>query len=130
MDVVWVPRRFYSSPGRFGVASMPGFEDHGVERDLARLQQESASHLVSLVEEHEFEQLEPPETAEQRARLVRSFGFLYYPLPVVDLSVPALAEARAVVDHATAAMRHGGKVLFHCGAELERWPRVLSGLSG
>ena len=120
MQIVWIPQDIYNHPGRFGAASMPGSLDHSIEQDLSTLQSAHVSHLVSLVEEHEFRRLEPPESPHHRSAVVRACNIEYLHQPIQDLGAQTDEQAQQLTAFTVQAMRGGGKVLFHCGAGLGR----------
>lgn len=100
------------APGKKDTAAMSGSWDRDLAEDLRRLREEySTHHLVSLIEDHEFELLGIPDLVEAAIAVgidVRRF-------PVRDIGVPEDDGAYArLVDEVCAWARAGENVVIHC----------------
>lgn len=114
-------------PGRLGMTFAPGKKqrdaltghwDRDLDADLARLRDEyGADLLVSLMEEHEYEELR---IAGLRER-ARDYGIEMLWFPVRDTSCPESEEEfDKVVTRTVAALRDGKTVVIHCKGGLGR----------
>jgi protein-tyrosine phosphatase len=112
--------------GQLGMTFAPGKKAQGIDGrwdrdltvDLARLRQAFATDvLVSLIEEHEFEQLDIrrlPAASEDAGILLDRF-------PIPDGGVPASpAEFAALVERTVRGLRAGKTVVVHCRGGLGR----------
>ena len=124
--VDFLPREILGLDGRLGMTFAPGKKAQGIDGrwdrdltvDLARLRQAFATDvLVSLIEEHEFEQLDIrrlPAASEDAGILLDRF-------PIPDGGVPAApAEFAVLVERTVRCLRAGKTVVVHCRGGLGR----------
>lgn len=112
-------------PGSLGITFLPGKRGasafgsgwlRDLDTDLDALAAAGTTLLLSLVEDHELVELGStalvPEAEARGIRVVRG--------PIVDVSVPSVALARALVAAATEEIAAGGRVVVHCRGGLGR----------
>lgn len=106
-------------PGKKQKAAMTGVWDRDIDKDLAAIRSWGGSTLISLIEAHEYVELEVtelPYTCLQH-------GMAWYGLPIVDGAIPDAAweknwiKARPSL-HQT--LREGGRIVIHCKGGLGR----------
>lgn len=114
-------------PGRIGLTFAPGKKqkhaatgkwDRDLDEDLRRLRDEFGTDLlVSLLEEHEFVELQIM-GLRQRARF---FGMEVLWFPIRDVSVPDSIDGfQLCVDTVVNRLRNGETVVIHCKGGLGR----------
>lgn len=113
--------------GRIGLTFAPGKKQKGAQtgdwdRDLvadlsALRKQYRTDVLVSLIEDHEFINLQIPTLRDEAPK----FGIEVIWFPIRDQSVPAsIADLYAVVQSIAATLREGKTVVIHCMGGLGR----------
>lgn len=106
-------------PGKQQGNAMTGVWQRDLALDLAAIRDWGATHLVTLIEEHEFEEL-GVSALPQRAR---EFGLTWHHAPIRDGSIPdtrfdTVWSALGPQLHAT--LDQGGRVVVHCKGGLGR----------
>ncbi|HTN15451.1 MAG TPA: ADP-ribosylglycohydrolase family protein [Sphingomonadaceae bacterium] len=114
-------------PGKVQHSAMTGSWNRDLGMDLDTVAAWNASVVVTLVEDHELEQLHVPQLGEEV--LARQID--WYHLPIADRSIPDAAFEEAWAS-AGAALRHrlrsGANVLVHCMGGLGRAGTIASRL--
>lgn len=127
LRVDFVDSAAHNLPGRLGLTFAPGKRqrdaltghwDRDLDADLARLRDEyGADLLVSLMEEHEYEELR---IADLRDRAV-DYGIEVLWFPVKDTQCPESEEEfAAAIGRVVGALREGQTVIIHCKGGLGR----------
>jgi protein-tyrosine phosphatase len=117
----------FNLPGRIGMTFAPGKKkkdsttgawDRELDEDLRRLREEFRTDLlVSLIEEHEFAQLQIEGLREQAPL----FGIEVLGFPIRDVSVPySIEQFHAVVKTIVGRLGEGETVVIHCMGGLGR----------
>lgn len=120
MKVSWFPRELLRAEGELGLTHLPGGFIHSSGENLNALQQVGVTHLVCLVEEHELERLEPPESSEMRQWAVERRGMQFLHEPIVDFDAPTLEQIHGTLAFVEQGLGAGGRVIVHCWAGLGR----------
>jgi protein-tyrosine phosphatase len=122
--------------GRLGVTFCPGKKqsdalsgswDRDLEADLLAVKQWGAKHLVTLIEEHEFVQLQVEDLPERAALM----GLRWHHLPIVDGQAPDRQFERlwqAVAPQLIRSLKDGAGVIVHCKGGLGRAGTVAARL--
>ncbi|PRH81319.1 hypothetical protein C6N40_13260 [Arenimonas caeni] len=122
--------------GRIGVTFCPGKKqrnaisgawDRDLATDLAALGSWGARHLVTLIEDHEFVELQVEDLPQQAA----AHGMRWHHLPIVDEQAPdrRFEQAwRAVCPQLLEALRTGDGIIVHCKGGLGRAGTVAAKL--
>lgn len=124
IEVTWLPTPW---PGKVGLTFAPGKKDlllpgggwdRDLTTDLTRLRETyGATHLVSLIEDHELELLHITELPATAA----AAGLALHRLPIVDVSVPTDDAAVCDLVFAIAVWAQNGEnVVIHCRGGLGR----------
>lgn len=106
-------------PGKKQPAAMTGPWDRDLDLDLAAIKAWGASHIVTLVEQHELSSL----AVEHLPERARALGIRWHHVPIVDQHIPdaqgevALAE---LLPRLVSRLRNGERVLVHCKGGLGR----------
>ena len=120
--------------GRIGITFCPGKKgesltgpnwDRSMEADLQRVSLWGATHVVTLIEDFEFEMLQVPELGNA----VASRSMCWHHLPIVDGQPPDqrfLDAWPASVTSLVNALKSGQRILVHCRGGLGRAGTVAS----
>jgi ADP-ribosyl-[dinitrogen reductase] hydrolase len=106
-------------PGKRQAYAINGPWDRNLDADLRTIKDAGFTTLVSLVQDHEFEELEVPGLGERTEAL----GLEWHHLPIEDVNVPdqRFEQAWAYAGH---RLRHllgsGEKIVIHCKGGLGR----------
>ncbi|MBW2520749.1 MAG: ADP-ribosylglycohydrolase family protein [Deltaproteobacteria bacterium] len=114
-------------PGKKGPGIFSDRWDRDLDTDLNAICQWGAAAMVSLVEDHEFDLL-GVSTFKDR---VSKFNFLWFHLPIVDVSVPCSDFEKAWSRQASRiheVLYSGGKIVLHCRGGLGRTGLVAARL--
>ena len=106
-------------PGKKQPHAMTGSWDRELASDLESIRAWGATHLLTLIEPFEFEELHVPHLGIEAARR----GLSWHHLPIVDDSIPdeRFLQAWPVVGQALRqALREGQRVVVHCKGGLGR----------
>ncbi len=107
------------APGKKGAAQIGAYVwDRDLATDLQRLRDHySVDCVVTLLEEHEFKQLEVPDLRDA----VRAHGMTSHWFPIPDGGIPDdLGGFVATVRTIVSALRTGSRVVVHCRGGLGR----------
>ncbi|NJO40086.1 MAG: protein phosphatase [Cyanobacteria bacterium CRU_2_1] len=126
MRVDFLPNDVVKVPGRLGMTIAPGKRNIGInalwerdlDKDLCRLNEHYAiDRLITLLEVHEFEQLQIPDLLNQ----VKACGMESQWFPIHDFGTPtSMAELCNLVDSILIAVQQEQTVVIHCKAGLGR----------
>lgn len=120
--------------GRIGITFCPGKKgesftgpkwDRSMEADLELVRLWGATHVVTLIEEFEFETLQVPELGN----MVASKNMFWHHLPIVDGQPPDqrfLDAWPAIATSLVNALKSGQLILVHCRGGLGRAGTVAS----
>lgn len=106
-------------PGKTQPQAMTGIWARDLDVDLGAIQAWGATHLLTLIEPFEFEELKVPELGPR----TQALGMMWHHAPIVDDSVPdvrfddAWASGGPVLRDAVA---RGERVVIHCKGGLGR----------
>ncbi|MEW6330664.1 MAG: cyclin-dependent kinase inhibitor 3 family protein [Pseudomonadota bacterium] len=106
-------------PGKKQKTAMTGSWDRDLEKDLAAIRSWGGSALISLIEAHEYVELEVTELPHACLR----YGMAWYGLPIVDGAIPdALWEEKWTKSRSSLhqTLREGGRIVIHCKGGLGR----------
>ena len=107
------------APGNHQDVAMTGSWSRDLDLDLQAVRSWGASHLVSLIEPWEFEELQITALPERAA----SHGLRWYGMPIVDGAAPDskfLSEWKELEAHLCYELLEGRKVAVHCKGGLGR----------
>ncbi|HEY0377468.1 MAG TPA: cyclin-dependent kinase inhibitor 3 family protein [Pyrinomonadaceae bacterium] len=126
LRVDFLPAEIVPTPGRIGLTFAPGkcqlggsgYWQRDLDKDLARLREYYRTDiLVSLIEEHEFEELKI-QTLRARAK---DYGIEILWFPIRDMAVPAEVKPYAtLIEMILSALRAGKTIVAHCMGGLGR----------
>lgn len=127
LQVDFVDTSQLNLPGRLGLTFAPGKKQRGaltghwdrdLDADLARLRDEyQTDMLVSLMEEHEYQQLQISGLRER----AKDYGIEVLWFPITDTSCPESEEEFGeAVGRMVGALRAGKTVVIHCKGGLGR----------
>jgi protein-tyrosine phosphatase len=126
LRVDFLPAEIVPTPGRIGLTFAPGKCQVGgsglwqrdIDKDLTRLREYYRTDiLVSLIEEHEFEELKI-RTLRERAK---DYGIEVTWFPIRDMSVPVAVKPYArLIEMILGALHAGKTVVVHCMGGLGR----------
>lgn len=130
IDVVQPPRSngligMSFCPGKRQIGARTGDWDRDLALDLNALQTWGANIVVSLIEDHEFEELGVPTLAEE----VRRKGMTWHHLPIKDMSPPDgrfQALWPQLGDELINALKNENRIFFHCKGGLGRTGTVVA----
>jgi len=120
--------------GRIGITFCPGKKgesftgpnwDRSMEADLERVRLWGATHVVTLIEDFEFEMLQ----VRELGNTVASKNMYWHHLPIVDGQLPDrrfLDAWPASVTNLVNALKSGQRILVHCRGGLGRAGTVAS----
>lgn len=106
-------------PGKKQKAAMTGIWDRDLDKDLASIRVWGGSVLISLIEEHEFVELEVTELPQACAQR----GIVWHGLPIVDGAIPDQrweANWKHIAPSLHQTLREGGRIVIHCKGGLGR----------
>lgn len=106
-------------PGKKQTGAISGTWARDLDLDLAAVKHWGASNVITLIEEHEFNELDVGALPER----VRELGMRWHHLPIVDRAAPCVrfeAQWNTVLPDLTATLAAGGRVLIHCKGGLGR----------
>ena len=106
-------------PGKKQPAAMTGAWNRDIDKDLATIRAWGASVLISLIEAHEFVELQVPELP----RVCRRYDLVWHGLPMVDGSIPGVRwenRWKEVEPSLYQTLRAGGRIVIHCKGGLGR----------
>lgn len=106
-------------PGKKQPHAMTGSWDRELAPDLESIRSWGATHLLTLIEPFEFEELHVPNLGTEAMR----HGLSWHHLPIVDDSIPDecfLQEWPAVRESLFQAINGGQRVVIHCKGGLGR----------
>ena len=134
LRVDFLPAEIVPTPGRIGLTFAPGkcqaggsgYWQRDLDKDLTRLREYYRTDiLVSLIEEHEFEELKI-QTMRERAK---DYGIEILWFPIRDMSVPAEVEHYAtLIEMILSALRTGKTIVAHCMGGLGRTGLVAASI--
>lgn len=106
-------------PGKKQKAAMTGTWDRDIEKDLAAIRSWGGSVLISLIEEHEYVEMEVTELPQACAQ----HGIVWHGLPMIDGAIPDTAWEESWIKiqpslHQT--LQNGGRIVIHCKGGLGR----------
>ncbi|UVK43640.1 ADP-ribosylglycohydrolase family protein [Mesorhizobium sp. AR07] len=107
------------APGKRGPSAYGGVHERDLGADLDEVAQWGAAAVVTLIEEHEFHELQ----IEQLGEEVRRRHMEWHHLPIVDVSVPdAFFEKKWPGNSAKlrGLLKRGNRVLIHCRGGIGR----------
>ncbi|MDH1792817.1 cyclin-dependent kinase inhibitor 3 family protein [Stenotrophomonas sp. GD03819] len=113
------------APGKYQEAAMTGAWARDLDLDLDSIVAWGARHLISLIEEWEFEELRILGLPERAA----AHGLLWYGLPITDGAAPdtrLLEPWQSLGPKLTGSLLAGEKVIVHCKGGLGRAGTVAS----
>jgi protein tyrosine/serine phosphatase len=126
LRVDFLPAEVVPMPGRMGLTFAPGkcqlggsgYWERDLDKDLIRLREYYRTDiLVSLIEEHEFEELKI-RTLRERAK---EHGIEILWFPIRDMSVPVAVRPYAkLIETILDALRAGKTIVAHCMGGLGR----------
>jgi protein-tyrosine phosphatase len=127
LQVNFIDRGELDLPGRIGLTFAPGKKqrdaltgawDRDLETDLCALRDKFQTNLlVSLIEEHEFLELQIPSLRKE----LTAHGMEVLWFPIRDQSVPASIECFSnAVQYIVTILREGKTVVIHCKGGLGR----------
>lgn len=106
-------------PGKIQPQAMTGAWERDLDADLAAIRTWGATHLLTLIEPFEFEELQVSDLGER----ARDLGLVWHHAPIVDDAIPddRFAAAWPTVGPALrAALARGQRVVVHCKGGLGR----------
>lgn len=106
-------------PGKKQKVAMTGAWNRDLEKDLATIRAWGGSILISLIEEHEYVELEVTELP----RACAQHGIAWHGLPIVDGAIPDTAWEENWIKIRLSlhqVLRNGGRIVIHCKGGLGR----------
>lgn len=107
------------APGKHQDAAITGIWRRDLDADLQAIRKWGAAHLVTLLEPHEFIEL----NIEQLPRHAKAAGLRWYGLPITDGAAPDhrfLVPWTYLSAHFAQALTAGERVVVHCKGGLGR----------
>lgn len=106
-------------PGKKQTGAISGTWARDLDLDLSAVQRWGASDVITLIEDHEFVELDVSALPQR----VRELGIRWHHLPIVDRAAPCArfeAQWAALLPDLIATLSAGGRVLVHCKGGLGR----------
>jgi ADP-ribosyl-[dinitrogen reductase] hydrolase len=114
-------------PGKWQPDAISGPWDRDLDADLTMIKDAGFTTLVSLIEDHEFEELQVPELGDR----VEELGLEWHHLPIEDMNTPdeKFEQAWAYGGHRLRSLLgNGGKIVIHCKGGLGRTGTIAARL--
>jgi len=104
-------------PGKFQPNALSGAWNRSLDKDLKKIKDKDYDIIVSLIEEHEFEELQV--TALQNSA-VDNFEMKWIWVPIIDGDVPIKSETFIGLNSVIDLLESGHSIFVHCKGGLGR----------
>lgn len=120
MRIYWINQ---FSNGKLGMMARPKGNDW-LEDEIKKLQLFNVNCVVSLLENHEIEDLD----IEQEEKLCQKYGIQYINYPIPDRNIPDEKSYLRLISEIDNQLKSGQKIVVHCRMGIGRTSVICAGI--